>query len=142
LLVQQADCQAVLLHDPVRKVVANVHSGWRGSVLNIIGKSVRQMINDFGTAPPDIQAAISPSLGPCCAEFVNQATELPEDFMSYQVRPNYFDFWAISHDQLKAAGVPSQHIHLAATCTVCNHEYFSFRREGITGRSASVIGLL
>ena len=141
LLIQQADCQAVVLHDPVNRVVANVHSGWRGSVANIIAKTIDRMTADFGSDPAQMAAAISPSLGPCCAEFVHFLSELPKEFHAHQVRPAYFDFWAISRQQLQEAGVLAAHIQTAAVCTRCDPNYFSYRREGKTGRSATVIAL-
>lgn len=141
LMVQQADCQAVLLFDPVKRSVGIVHSGWRGSVANIISRTVSAMRNHFATAAADLVAAVSPSLGPCCAEFKNYRKELPGSFHSHQVRPEYFDFWAISHNQLRMAGVMPENIHIAGICTCCNHDFFSYRRDRNTGRFASVIGL-
>jgi copper oxidase (laccase) domain-containing protein len=58
-----------------------------------------------------------------------------------QIRPFYFDFWRLSHRQLCRAGLRQDNISFAGQCTVCNHDYFSFRRDGITGRCGSVIGL-
>ncbi|MBW2465937.1 MAG: peptidoglycan editing factor PgeF, partial [Deltaproteobacteria bacterium] len=141
LMVQQADCQAVLLFDPEQKVVAIVHVGWRGSAADIIAETVFAMSRKFSTEPTDIIAAISPSLGPCCAEFINFRSELPAALHGYQVRANYFDFWAISRDQLGAAGVRPENIHVAEICTRCNKDYFSYRREKETGRFATVIGI-
>jgi len=141
LLIQQADCQAVLFFDPEKTAVAVAHVGWRGSVAGIIGKTVLAMIRAFETEPADLITAISPSLGPCCAEFVNYRSELPTSLHDYQVRPSYFDFWAISHDQLCKAGVKSKNIHTARICTCCNRDYFSYRRDRDTGRCASVIGI-
>lgn len=141
LMVQQADCQAVLIHDPSNKVVANIHCGWRGSVTNIIGKTVETMKNVFGTDPAEISAVLSPSLGPCCAEFVNYQRELPPDFDKFQVKPYYFDFWAISRSQLEEKGVMPAQITVAGSCTVCDSQWFSYRREGQTGRFCSVIGI-
>jgi len=141
LLIQQADCQAVLLFDPVQKVIGIVHVGWRGSVAGIISATISTMTTVFATDPADLMAAISPSLGPCCAEFVNFHTELPRSFHGYQVRPNYFDFWAISRDQLCGAGVRPANISIAEICTCCNSDYFSYRRDRQTGRFGSVIGL-
>ena len=63
LMIQQADCQAVLLFDPVRQVIAAVHCGWRGSVQNILVRVIGAMTKNYGTVPADIQALISPSLG-------------------------------------------------------------------------------
>lgn len=146
LLIQQADCQAVLLHDPVREVIAAAHSGWKGSVLNIIAATVQVMRAQFGTDPADLRAVISPSLGPCCAEFVNWRLELPASLHQHQVKANHFDFWAISRDQLTAAGVKREQIETAGICTACNHSFFSYRRAvkrqgkpGATGRCGSVI---
>ncbi len=141
LMIQQADCQAVTLYDPVRRVVANVHAGWRGSVANILGKTIQRMKADFGADPGRIRAAISPSLGPCCAEFINFQAELPKEFHPYQVAPARFDFWAISRRQLQEAGVMPAHMTTVGLCTRCDPHYFSYRREGRTGRLATVVAL-
>lgn len=142
LLIRIADCQAVFLMDPVRRVVANVHCGWRGSVGNILAETVRVMRTGFGTRPEDLLAAISPSLGPCCAEFRHFTREIPPHLWGFQVRPTYFDFWSISRHQLTACGVRPENIHAAQVCTVCHRDtYFSYRGEKTKGRMAAVIGL-
>jgi YfiH family protein len=142
LMIQQADCQAVLLYDPEKKAVGIAHVGWRGSAADIISETVFTMSTVFSTEPSDLLAAISPSLGPCCAEFVNYETELPAALHRYQVRPNYFDFWAISCDQLRSTGVRQENIFAAEICTYCNRDYYSYRRDRETGRFASVIVLV
>ncbi|MEW6079708.1 MAG: peptidoglycan editing factor PgeF [Thermodesulfobacteriota bacterium] len=143
LAVKLADCQGVLLHDPVKQVAAAVHSGWRGSVLDIIGKTIARMKTDFGCDPGDIMAGISPSLGSCCAEFVNYRTELPESFWPYRDSRDRFDFWQISRDQMTAAGLLDAHIEIADICTRCRTDlFFSYRGEGRTGRFAAVIGMV
>ncbi|WP_212636829.1 peptidoglycan editing factor PgeF [Desulfacinum hydrothermale] len=142
LLVRIADCQAVFLADPQRRVIANVHSGWRGSVANILGKTVAVLEERFQCRPESLVAAVSPSLGPCCAEFRNFEGELPRSFWAFQVRPTYFDFWAISRRQLVEAGLRPQNIHLAQQCTACHPDlYFSYRRDKETGRMGAVIAL-
>jgi len=141
LVIKIADCQSILLVDPESRIIANVHSGWRGSVRNIAGKTVRYLEERFGLNPKGTLAAVSPSLGPCCAEFVNYRKEIPERFWSFQVRPRYFDFWAITREQLKAAGISEANVEFAAKCTVCGKaQFFSYRGEGPTGRMASLIG--
>ena len=142
IMVQQADCQAVVLHDPGARVVANVHVGWRGSVADILTQTIQRMQDDFGADPYRVMAAISPSLGPCCAEFTNFQAELPDSFHANQVRPAYFDFWAISRHQLLKAGVRPANIRTVGICTRCDPNYFSYRREGRTGRSATVVALV
>jgi YfiH family protein len=146
LMIQQADCQAVLLYDPVNHTIAAIHNGWRGSVANIIAATVEQMQHHYGTDPARLEARISPSLGPCCAEFVNHEKELPEHFRRFQVSNNHFDFWQISAEQLRGAGLQPESVHLSDACTSCSGDYFSYRRavreaapQG--GRHASVIFL-
>jgi len=141
-VIQVADCQAVLLYEPVRQVVANVHCGWRGSIQNIIGRTVETMVQQLDCNPGKIIAGIGPSLGPCCAEFINYKTEIPQAFWYYKDSNNHFDFWSISCDQLANAGVPSKNIESSRLCTRCRaDEFFSYRTEKITGRFAVVIGL-
>jgi polyphenol oxidase len=141
LLIKIADCQAIFLVDPAREVIANVHCGWRGNVKNILGKIVRFLESEFGCRPSELLAGISPSLGPCCAEFINFRRELPQTFWNFQPTPRHFDLWAISRRQLLEAGLQPENIEFAGRCTVCEHEhFFSYRAEKITGRMAAVIG--
>lgn len=142
LVVPVADCQSVLLCDPVGLAVANIHSGWRGNIKNIIGRTVQTMKTLIGCDPNDILAGIGPSLGPCCAEFVNYKKEIPRAFWRYKDGHDFFDFWSVSYDQLLAAGVSAKHIESSRICTKCNTDlFFSYRAEGTTGRFAAVIGL-
>lgn len=144
LMIQHADCQAILLYDSHENVIAALHSGWRGSVQNIAAKTVAKMISGYGSNPQNIHACISPSLGPCCAEFVNYKKELPRSFYPFMIRDNYFDFLKISKHQLQECGVQRKNIEMAGICTCCTGDYFSYRRaqrtsEGRTGRNCSVI---
>lgn len=141
ILIQVADCQAVLIADPVKRVVANIHSGWRGSLRNIIGNTVSEMHRRYGCNPGDLMAGVGPSLGPCCGEFVNYSVEIPSEYWRYRVDETRFDFWRISRDQLIGAGVPSEQVAVSGICTRCNpHLFYSYRREKITGRFGACIG--
>jgi YfiH family protein len=124
LVVTVADCQPILMYDPRRRVVANVHSGWRGSVTNVAGRTLAVMTERFGCDPADVQVGIGPSLGPCCAEFVNYRQEIPRELWGYRRDSVYFDFWAMSRDQLTGAGVPPDHIHISELCTKAHGQFF------------------
>jgi YfiH family protein len=142
LVIQVADCQSIIMYDPVRQVVANVHSGWRGSINNIIGLTIKVMNKKFGCNAGDIVAGIGASLGPCCAEFVNYEKEIPKKYWKYKDDNDHFDFWSLSCDQLCRAGVLIDNVNLSRICTKCNPDrFFSFRGDSDTGRFASVIGL-
>ncbi|MDR2726262.1 MAG: polyphenol oxidase family protein [Candidatus Adiutrix sp.] len=140
LLVKVADCQAVLLYDPVSRALALAHSGWRGSVQNILGRVVAAMA-EIGVPPARMKAAISPSLGPCCAEFTNHRTELPPEFQPFMIRENHFDFWAISRSQLTAAGLKEENIETAGICTRCSPEFYSYRRGDLWPRFGFLAGV-
>jgi YfiH family protein len=140
-VIQVADCQAVLLADPQQRVVANIHSGWRGSIANIIAATIATLESRWGIRPADLMAGIGPSLGPCCGEFRHYRRELPPEVWPYGNNSSHFDFWALSHDQLLSAGVPAGQIHLSRICTRCNTGlFYSYRASHETGRFAAVIG--
>lgn len=141
LVIKIADCQSIFLVDPETRILANIHCGWRGSVQNIARKTVDYLRQRFGCNPGRLLAAVGPSLGPCCAEFRNYRDELPPELWSFQVRPEFFDFWAITRHQLTSAGIAPENIEIAGRCTVCEKtDFFSYRGERAKGRMAAVIG--
>ena len=141
LLTKLADCQGVVLYDPETRSLAVVHSGWRGSVVNVLGRTVKRLASEFDVRPADLRAGISPSLGPCCGEFVNFRQELPEEFWEFG-QENHFDFWAISRRQLIEAGLLEGRIETAGICTKCgSREFYSYRGEKSTGRFGVMAGL-
>ncbi|PIE56478.1 MAG: copper oxidase [Desulfobulbus propionicus] len=146
LLIQHADCQAILLHDPQQSAVGAAHNGWRGSVLDVPGKIVARMCEEYGSDPANLQALIGPSLGPCCAEFIHYQKELPEWMWRHRLCTCHFDFWSITRQQLTNAGLRDKHIYQASICTQCDPRFYSYRRAvretgGITGRNGAVIAL-
>jgi YfiH family protein len=142
LMITHADCQAALFYDPIQKWIAAVHAGWRGAVLQIYTKTIQHMKELWRCQPENLLVCISPSLGPDDAEFIHFRKELPEKFWDYQVRPTYFDFWAIAQDELQDAGVLPHHIEIARISTYAYPEdYFSYRRVKRSGRLATAIGM-
>lgn len=140
--VTHADCQAAIFYDPVHEAIATVHAGWRGLVQNIYARTVEAMQRDIGTQPQNLIVCISPSLGPDHAEYKNYKQDFPQDFWPFQVKPNYFNFWAIAKKQLSALGILDRNIEITETCTFCNpKDYFSHRREKDTGRHATIVAL-
>lgn len=142
LMIKHADCQAAVIYDPINHAIANVHAGWRGSVLNIYKETIQVMAHAYGSQPADLLIGISPSLGPNSAEFIHYRKELPHEFHSFQIKCNYFDFWEISRQQLHACGILPHHIEIAQIDTFANpKDYFSFRRDKITGRHGTIVSL-
>jgi YfiH family protein len=142
MMIKVADCQAILLYDPHKRVAAIIHAGWRGSVQNIPGRAIHLMKGRFNCQPQEIIASIGPSLGPCCAEYDNWRQDFPPGFSAFQSKGNHFDFWAISRDQLRKSGLRPENIETAGLCTKCNPEtFYSYRGERQTGRFAATIAI-
>lgn len=127
IMAKVADCQGVLMYDPVTHKAAAVHSGWRGSTVNIIGKTIEKMRDRFGVDPKGLRIAISPSLGPCCAEFSDPKNELPEFIHPFVDETNHVDFWSLSEKQCQDAGVPAEQIEVVRKCTKSDPGYYSHR---------------
>lgn len=144
LKVTHADCQAAILYDPTKQVIATIHCGWRGQVLNIYAKTIQALASQYGCCPADIFVGIGPSLGPTYAEFKNYRTEFPAAFWQFQCAPNYFDLWHMAEWQLQSAGILPEHMQLARLCTYENeHDCFSYRRsQRLTGAHASMVAML
>ena len=153
LVVFGADCLPVLLYDPVRRAVAAVHAGWRGTALGIVRRAVEQMAQCYGSRPEDILAAIGPGISKCCFEthedVPNAMTEaLGACALRYiEVLPNgkfHVDLKGLNALRLEQAGVRGEHIAVSPECTVCRSDkYWSHRvTRGERGSQAALIQLL
>lgn len=139
LMAQHADCQAVIFYDPVHRGLAVVHAGWRGQVHNIYKGCIQKMEAQFGSKPQDLLVGIAPSLGPSHAEFIHYRTEFPKEFWPFVKASCHANLWEIARYQLEQCGVLPHHIEIAHICTHTHAaDYFSYRRDKITGRNATV----
>ena len=156
LEIRTADCVPVLLLDPVRRVVAAAHAGWRGTVARIAAATAARMAEEFGCQLSDLQAAIGPSIGACCFEVgpevaaqFDAAVVLPPDEtrsggaepVSGRVR---VDLPQANRTQLREAGLRPEAIFAVPACTMCRADQFhSFRRDREqSGRLVSGIGIV
>ena len=149
ICVQTADCVPILLFDPVEKVAAAVHAGWRGTVQKIVVETVRRMQQEYNSDPVNIMAAIGPSIGPGVYEVgseVEQAARhsIPgaEETLCLNGSGKYhFNLWEANRNLLLSCGLVAQHIEVLKECSFQEGEkYYSARREGVeTGRMVSGI---
>jgi purine-nucleoside/S-methyl-5'-thioadenosine phosphorylase / adenosine deaminase len=152
LAVQTADCVPLLVADRRGGAVAAAHAGWRGLAAGVPRVAVQGLADAFGSRPADLVAAIGPSI--CAQNYeVDEAVHaaFAADYSRAQirrwfldgVRPAHwqFDGWAAARDQLAAAGVPDDQIHVAGLCTASHPQLLcSYRRDGKpAGRMAAVI---
>ena len=151
LFMRFADCVPIYLFDPVKKVVGQVHAGWRGTVDRATAAAIRQMQARYGSRPEDLVAAIGPSI---CVEHYEIGQSQETVGMVHQAfggqaesvlpRVNgaiHFDLWKANQMVLEETGV--REIELAGICTAChNEDWFSHRAEkGKTGRFGALLAL-
>lgn len=152
ICVQTADCVPILLFDPVKKVVAAIHAGWKGTISKIVGKTVQQMTEKFGCNPADIVAGIGPSIHMHAYEVgpeVVSAVEASFSNSSALLKPSmnegraYFDLWEANQTVLIESGIPEENIELMGLCSFEHADlFYSARRDGAdTGRMVSGIRL-
>lgn len=155
LSLSYADCMALLLYDPNKKVVANIHSGWKGTVQRIGIKAVLTMLQE-GSHPEDIICCIGPSIRKCHFEVEQEVVELFQKAYQEKLIPvlekgrevegkqKYtIDTVALTISLLEEIGLKKENIIDSQVCTVCHREYFhSYRAQGKNaGRNTAIIGL-
>jgi YfiH family protein len=125
--IKTADCVPVLLADPVRRAVAAIHAGWRGTAGYIVQAAIQSMAAEFGTQAKDLHAAIGPCIGPCCYEV---GPEVATEFGVVATGHVHLDLATVNARQLVAAGVLAHNISTSRDCTRCQPDvYHSFRRD-------------
>ena len=153
LATTNADCILLLFFDPVKKVAANTHSGWKGTLQEIGAKTVEKMKNIYGCNPKDIIVCICPSIRKCHFEvgedvkdmFNKQFKKLgnTDEFILKANGKWYIDTVYINKKILKIVGILEENIEDSQICSVCNKDIIhSFRAEGEGyGLATAVIGL-
>jgi YfiH family protein len=154
LAVFTADCVPLIVVDPERPALGVAHAGWRGTVRGIARRLVAALVERAGARADRLRAGIGPSIGPCCYE-VDEPVVGPlraafPDAWERWARPGpperpvreghwWLDLWAANAEQLTAAGVPSGAIFSPRLCTGCRRDlFFSYRKEGLAGRLATI----
>ena len=147
LMVMVADCTPVVLFDTKQKVIAALHVGRAGAFLNIIEVALTKMMQHFSSKSGDILAIAGVGIGSCCYEvgsdIANEAKALGYDFALTCTQESYhLDIASIIKHQLLTCKLKADNIELIRGCSSCETDrFFSYRKEGITGRMGAVISL-
>ncbi len=152
IAVTTADCVPVLLYAPDKKVIAAIHAGWRGTVLQIVYKVVCKLIESYGCDPLLLKAGIGPSIS---RDYFEVGKEVVDAFLmiysdldrivtySQDTNNPHIDLWEANRQQLLKAGLEADNIETAGLCTfIDSNDFFSARRQGVqSGRMLSGIFL-
>lgn len=158
LCTTSADCTSLIIYDDVKKVVCDVHSGWRGTVKKIAKKAIKKMIDEYGCNPKDIITCIGPSIRKCHFEVDEDVMRIFKDKFNYTGRINEIiekgrvinglqkfniDTTLIIKISLEEVGIRKENIFDCGICTVCNKDLFhSYRADKEnSGRNGAFIGM-
>lgn len=151
LIIQTADCLPVLFVDELRKVIAAVHCGWRGTTKRLVQKVIQRMRDNYGCCPSSLLVALGPCLGRECYEVgedvfqsYEQGRHSTEFFQNHPIRKNkyLFDLRGSNLSQMISCGVSKKNVYSIDFCTHCQKNLLSFRRDKEkTERMLSFIGM-
>jgi YfiH family protein len=148
-----ADCVPLFFLDPVKRVIALAHAGWRGTVSKIAEKMVFKMKSDYGCCAQDIIVGIGPSIGACCYEV---SCDVAKKFMELQLdetskilkempyKKYKLDLWEANRQILIKSGIEKDNIWVTDLCTNCNHDLLISHRytKGKRGVMAAMMCLI
>ena len=144
LSTTNADCILLLFFDPITKTIANVHSGWKGTLQRISIKTVQKMVKEFECKPEDIICCICPSIRKCHFEVDKDVKDLfEEEFKDLNISQNTdimekqkdkekwnIDTVLINKIILSNVGLKEENIIDSGICSICNKDLIhSFRAE-------------
>lgn len=147
LVTYYADCVPLYFYDPHKKVMALSHSGWRGTALDIAGKTMDVLLKTYQCNPEDIYVSFGPHIKKCCFEVDNDVAEIFRSSFRWaksfiKKRDNHkwhIDLEGIITRSMLRRQVKLDHISGCNICTKCNrHIFFSHRgSKGKTGTGAA-----
>lgn len=155
LLIKVADCQGIFLYDPVKHVIGNIHSGWKGTADKIIIKAIDKMVLEYGSNLNDIIVCINPCIQSCHFEIEEDVLNIfkekiglliNEFLLEGEVKDGkqkyYLDLLKLNKKLLITHGLSEKNIYLSKECTVCaSDKYYSYRAEKTTKRNGCIISL-
>ena len=141
IAISIADCAAILIYDPTQKVIAGIHSGWRGTKENITEKVIEKLKNEFNSNPKSLFCYMSPcASGDSYEVGEDVARFFPNSIRKISNEKYLFDNKNEIKNQLISSGVESQNIEISNICTIGNKNYHSYRRDkNLSGRMAAII---
>lgn len=144
LAISTADCTSIFLFEPKRKIIAGVHSGWRGTSLKILEKTILKLEEECKADPKEIIAYLSPSISQKNYEV---GLEVARHFDEKYLLPNgekfLLDVAKINYDILRKFEVRKENIQLSTLCSYeWNSLFHSYRRDGkFSGRTLGVLAM-
>ncbi len=141
--VFSADCTTIFIHDKQKKVIAAIHSGWRGTEKKIVIKTIQRLHEEFSSHPNDLIVFIAPAISQKNYEVgLDVASKFPDKYLHKNNGKFYLDVSGVNYDYLLQMKIPKENIELSPLCSYGNAYLHSFRRDKEkSGRAMGVIVL-
>ena len=139
LMSMVADCNPILIYSPTKQIFAILHAGRLGVCQKILTHALILLKSNYGIDICDILVFIGASIRKCCyvigKDLAMQITnEFGTNHVLYENNQYRLDMIGLLCDELSACGIKPLQVEIHDCCTCCNEAYFSYRREGLTGR--------
>jgi YfiH family protein len=144
LAISTADCTPIFIYDEKNKLIAAVHSGWRGTSKRILSKTLSKLMNEFNSVPENLFVYIGPSISKKNYEVGKEvADQFDEKYLVLKGDKFLLDVSGANLDMLIEAGIPELNIGKSNFCTFQEKDLLhSYRRDGKnSGRSLGIIAL-
>jgi hypothetical protein len=144
LAISSADCCAIFIYDPVNKVIAAVHSGWRSSDKKILAGTLKILHKKFGSSYKDLYCYIAPSISQKNYEVGEEVAKLfKKKYLKKNNEKYLMDVAGINKGMLIKKGIPRKQIQSSSLCTYEEEKLLhSYRREGQkSGRAFGIIAM-
>ena len=144
LAISSADCPAIFIYDTVQKVIAAVHSGWRGTEKKILLKTIKKLKTDFNSDALNLICYIGPSISQKNYEVQEDvALKFDSEFVVKNENKFYLNLSGANYKMLIDEGVKKVNIQLSGLCTYGYENLLhSYRREGVkSGRALGLIAM-
>ncbi len=145
LMLPVADCNAVVIHDPVQNVLALVHLGWQSTVAQLATKIVKHLQRTYHSSATDLRIYFSPAIKAESYIFdeVKQADDPAwKDFLHSMDKGTGVDLPGFNRKLFMNAGVTAEHIEVSPVNTATSDEYYSHYRSVRTGESEGRFALI
>lgn len=146
LIVYTADCLPIFIYDPIKKVVAIAHAGWKGVLEKIAVKTIKKMEKEFGSKRKNVLVYVGPSIGPCCYDHATSGrSDLFKKYKEGEEERDgvfFINLWDALEQDLLEFGLPPENLENPRICTGCQKDGFASHHVEKEKRKSSNISMI
>ncbi|PAF43913.1 hypothetical protein BKH45_00045 [Helicobacter sp. 11S03491-1] len=134
-MVMVADCNPILIYEPYIRAFALIHAGREGMRKSIITHTINSLVQIHGGDSARMFVFVGASIRKCCYEVKEDvALCFDKNYLIGKNDSHHLDLIGLLQDELEKNHIQKDHIEILPSCSCCQKDLFSYRREGVTGR--------